>query len=266
MKGKSICKVFHWVSWAHITYLIAEHLPINRSIEGMIISIPLCILAIIKKWDIIVGIILGIALTICIISIILHMFRSVNWQNTHKIPLGLRNAIKKLSTEEALYSIRGFFNENITSFEYLSKELFWFLISDPKGTRYWKGWFSLPTLDIFELATIFAIHGINEQQKNKSLTDYRKDVFSALKGAAIAKETFFQEGAILLSDKKTTPDKIELQPESIGKEIKLNPKGALEWFMETVAYSDLVPKSLGSWWKWNVKRKSKILQLLWKIF
>lgn len=196
--------------------------------------------------------------------------RKENKNNKKQDTIKKPTPVAELSTNNLLYSVLGRFRENLTHRNHSSKELFLENYSDSSGNKYWRGWFDMPVLDVYRFADLLAIHKANEYVDDKReafiahgspveimIPKYeaeQKKVLFALKNAAQGGVLFFRGDYSLLSGMKDNELsqgwKVEHWPlmKSLT-EVKLNPREALEWFIATSTYTDLLPKSLRSWWE-----------------
>jgi hypothetical protein len=190
------------------------------------------------------------------------------------------------STEQRLYRVLGNFSDNLMVRQKTSTELFRDEYGDPTGNVYWRGWRDMPVLNVVSFAKLLAVHKANEYDDNhgagkelsvrldeeahgfhvsipgpmllvKFLPEQDKVLF-ALHSAAKNRASFFRGDCTLLAN-MTEDDiangwKVEYGPQPAEfhtrylTEVELNPREALEWFIVTSPYTDLLPESLQAWW------------------
>jgi hypothetical protein len=178
--------------------------------------------------------------------------------------------IKGLSIEQGLRSTLGKFKENLASYRYSSAEIFKEYYADLSGDKYWRGWFTMPIMNMITFVDLLAIHKINENADAKKIEDRmiqisptkiigpyynadieRKKVRIALRNAAQGGVSFFRSGQDILSNMKddSLGEKYRLFPTLYRSfnEVKISPLEALDWFIKTSTYSDLIPESLYEW-------------------
>jgi hypothetical protein len=225
-----------------------------------------------KTFDTYILWIILIVTVFYIIFVIIPMFPWVKWYNKLKSlrinRLKALSPINNLTVKEGLRSVLGQFRTNLVCYRYSSKKIFKINYGDSSGNEYWSGWFDLPVINMINFVDLLTIHKINEladigKRKsyildlNKTMMKYyevnseQKKMRVILRDAAQGKISFFRSGQDILSNMKNDDlgEKYKLFPD-IRKsftEVKLNPLEALDWFIKTSTYSDLIPQSLYNW-------------------
>lgn len=189
----------------------------------------------------------------------------------NKIRVDFLNRLKyvqDLRIENRLYSVMAMMRENLRYQFVKTQEIFRAAFDDSSGAEYWQCWFDKPGLTIETFARLIATHKSAEYadniSQNKSpspmemFSANREKIILTLREAAEMESlTFKGELDALLRIRRSIEVFLGIvwvdgsQGYSRIKtlsQVKIYPRQAINWFMESRERADLLPDSLRSWW------------------